>query len=181
MYHVMHAGRQIQDGHSEVESSNAQIYCRYLPFELLEDTAVYHWNGRLHTRFYTILGKDAQFYKPQVIVDHLWQFSLADFQNIADATFETLSSVPSLPSPGPTRVASCPHLHSAAGSAKIACPFPDCEVSMPHSLLRMHVGAHFIRHHRWLDQKECDSTLFFLFFGNFDVPLHQWGQWKVLT
>ena len=103
-------------------------------------------------------------------MDHLWQCSLADFQNIADATLQscTPSSVPSLPYPSPTRVASCPHLHSAAGSAKIACPFPDYEGSIPHSLLRMHVGAHFIRRDRWQGQEECDGTLCCLFCGNSD-------------
>ena len=168
--HVIHAGRQIQAGQSEVEDSNAQIYCQYLPFELLQDAALYHWNGRFHSQVYTILGKDAQFYKPHVTVDNLWQFSLADFQKIANATLQACnpSSVPNLPYPSPTDVASCPLLHSTPGSAKIACPFPDCSVTVTHSFLRMHIGGHFILGDRWQGQEKCDGTLFCLFCGNCD-------------
>ena len=36
------------------------------------------------------------------------------------------------------------------------------------SLLRVHGGAHFIRHDRWQGQEECDGTLFCLFCGNCD-------------
>ena len=69
--HVMHAGNQIQAGQSQVEGTNAQMFWEYLPFKLSLDAAVYHLNGRFHAEVYTIFGKDAQFYGPQVIVDHL--------------------------------------------------------------------------------------------------------------
>jgi len=95
---------------------------------------------------------------------------LADFQKIADAILQSCNptSVPSLPYPSPTDVASCPPLHSTAGSAKVACPFPDCSVSVTHSFLRMHVGGHFIRGDRWQGQEKCDSSHFCLFCGNCD-------------
>uniref|UniRef100_A0A7S1I8K1 Uncharacterized protein n=1 Tax=Eutreptiella gymnastica TaxID=73025 RepID=A0A7S1I8K1_9EUGL len=82
---VTYAGKQIQAGQSEVEDSNCQISCQYLPFELLQDAALYHWNGRFHTRVYTIMDKNAQFYKPNVTLDNLWQFSLAFACSMASA------------------------------------------------------------------------------------------------
>ena len=167
---VMHAGTEITPGRTELEGSTAEIHCQCLPFEQLSDAAVVHWNGRFHQKICVVRGVHATFVKLAVTVSHLWQWTCQQASQMSQVllTAPKPDTVPDIPYPSLPCADSCAQLKSAAGSTRVDCPFPDCEFSTMHALMRGHIGGHFLQGHRWEGQKDGDPHLFCLFCGSCD-------------
>lgn len=129
-----------------------------------------HWNGRLHGKLCSVLGRYAHFVAPRANVEHLWQFSSQEVSDLSDAILVSdmaaeVPAVPYDPIPCATTIAA---RESMPGQALVVCRFEGCKKSMAVRLLRGHVNAHLLLGHRWEGQGDMDVDNFCVFCGNCD-------------
>ena len=130
---VKHKGVSISVLQHELEgSTDSTISACFMPWNELDGASLVHWNGCLHGKLCSIVGKHAHFVAPRATVELLWQFSSQEVADLSEAILASdmaakVPAVPYDPIPCATTIAA---RESIPGSALVGCGFEGCDKSM---------------------------------------------------
>ena len=155
---------------AELEGSPYEIHCQFMPFEVLGDAGVVHWNGRFLQKVHSVCAVDAHFVAPTATVERLWQFSLNDIEQLSRVLMHVPlpKAVPLVPYVALGCAQYREQVRNAPGAKRMPCPFPNGDRFFMHASMRSHIAGHFLRGHRWAGQEGADKGVFCLWCGNTD-------------
>ena len=143
------SGRQAMDhSYDVIESSNNLIvHGQLMPFEHRPGPDLHVWNGMLNPRVVQVRGEHCQFVTLESNVENKWYQQTSTLKALAEWCIHcaptVAPTVPRDPNPCMPTAATGDKVATDSGANIVECQI--CQRTVPHRVLRTHVGQHILR------------------------------------
>ena len=152
------SGRQAMDhSYDVIESSNNLIvHGQLMPFEHRPGPDLHVWNGMLNPRVVQVRGEHCQFVNLESNVENKWYQQTSTLKALAEWCIHcaptVVPTVPRDPYPCMPTAPTGDKVATDSGPSSVECQI--CQRTVPHRVLRTHIGQHILRGHHIEGQAE---------------------------
>ena len=133
-----------------IESSdNLIVHGQLMPFEHRPGPDLHVWNGMLNPRIVQVRGENCQFVTLESNVENRWYQQTTTLKALAEWCIQcaptVVPTIPRDPYPCMPTVPTDDKMATESGPNSVKCRI--CRETVPHRVLRTHVGQHILRGH----------------------------------